>query len=78
MLRRARRVSRATMDQEARVTELEIQLAHQQHLLSELNDALVHQQQELDRVSTELSRLQELVSAMLQLDPSDDTKPPHY
>ena len=43
------------MDQ--RVTELEIAVSHQQHLLDELNDVVLSQQKQLDELTRELQRL---------------------
>jgi len=64
-----------------RITDLEIQLTHQQHQVEELNDLMYRQQQEIDALTLELRRIKEqlqIVLPSLVREPEDETPPPHY
>ena len=63
------------------ITELEIQLTHQQQQVEELNDLMYRQQQEIDTLTIELRRIKEqlqIVLPSLVREPEDETPPPHY
>jgi SlyX protein len=69
-------------DLEDRVTELEVQLAHTQHLFDQLNAVVTEQAIKIDRISRAIGKLRESVDDLKhkseeKLDPLDD-KPPHY
>ena len=64
---------------EARLTDLEIQSAHQDQVIEDLNTTITDQWKELDR----LRRLVEKMAAMLEdleadRPPPANRKPPHY
>ncbi len=64
-----------------RVTDLEIQLTHQQLMVEELNVLVYGQQQEIDRLATELRQIKEqlqIVLPSLTREPADEEPPPHY
>jgi len=66
---------------EKRLTELEVQLAHQSATVDELNDVVAKQWQEIDRLKKQLTRLTgrlEQVEDTLPKDASQDQPPPHY
>lgn len=69
------------MDQDARLTELEIRFSHQDRYLQELNDIVVSQQKTIDRLEKEILDLKR--SANQEAGVSNqrtlkDDKPPHY
>ena len=64
-----------------RVTELEIQLTHQQRQVDELNELVYGQQQIIDRLAGELQQIKEqlqLALPSLVKGPEEETPPPHY
>ncbi|VAV89570.1 hypothetical protein MNBD_ALPHA08-2086 [hydrothermal vent metagenome] len=66
---------------ETRITELEVQLAHQSATVDELNDMVAKQWQEIDWLKKQLTRLTgrlEQVEQTLPKGPADDQPPPHY
>jgi len=66
---------------ETRITELEVQLAHQSTTVDELNDMVAKQWQEIDRLKKQLTRLTgrlEQVEQTVPKGPADDQPPPHY
>ena len=66
---------------ETRITELEVQLAHQTATLDELNDMVAKQWQEIDWLKKQLTRLtgrMESVEQSLPKGATDDQPPPHY
>ncbi len=66
---------------ETRITELEVQLAHQSATVDELNDMVAKQWQEIDGLKKQLARLigrLEQVEQSVPKGPSDDQPPPHY
>ena len=68
----------------ARVTELEIRNAYQEHTIAQLNDALISQQRQIDALVTQTKMLAERLAQQHQQ--SDDAapyspeeeRPPHY
>ena len=66
---------------EERLTDLEIQLTHQQRLVAELNELVYGQQQVIDRLNRELYQIKEqlqLVLPSLVSSPEEESPPPHY
>ncbi len=68
------------MSDEARITELEIALAHQTHTVEELSSEMATQNQRIERLE---KTLKALVQRLLELEDSaapgaEITKPPHY
>jgi SlyX protein len=64
-----------------RITDLEIQLTHQQHQVEELNELVYRQQQEIAALTFELRQIKDqLQSAFPSLTrgPGDEDPPPHY
>lgn len=66
----------------ARLTELEIQLAHQQRVCEQLNEVVVEHTQQMMRYERILLRLEEQLKLVReqrkeQFDPREE-KPPHY
>jgi SlyX protein len=64
-----------------RITDLEIQLTHQQQQVEELNDLMYRQQQEIDALTLELRRIKEqlqIVLPSLVRETEDEAPPPHY
>ncbi|MHC4886815.1 MAG: SlyX family protein [Planctomycetota bacterium] len=64
-----------------RVTRLEELSAYREQLVDELNQVVITQANTIDRLSTDLKRLQEQVKAVmpsLTLAPEEDSPPPHY
>ncbi|MCB0349274.1 MAG: SlyX family protein [Bdellovibrionales bacterium] len=59
-----------------RITDLEIKLAHQDHLLEQLNDVIYQQQKKLDDVEKMLKLLHTKISND-NINQGDE-KPPHY
>ena len=67
---------------ESRVTELEIQLAHQQRICEQLNEVVVEHTQQMMRYERVILRLEEQIKLVReqrkeQFDPREE-KPPHY
>ncbi len=65
-----------------RVTELEIQLAHQQRMCEQLNEVVVEHTQQLMRYERVLIRLEDQIKLVREqrkeaFDPHQE-KPPHY
>jgi uncharacterized coiled-coil protein SlyX len=70
---------RANMDD--RLTELEIQLTHQQRQVDELNELVYRQQQIIASLSAQLGQIKEqlqMVLPSLIKEPEEETPPPHY
>ena len=63
------------------ITDLEIQLTHQQHQVEELNELVYHQQHQIDTLTSELRQIKEqlqIVLPSLVKNPEEETPPPHY
>ena len=65
---------------ETRVTDLEIQLTHQERTIDELNEVVTDQQRLLRKMETELAMVREqlLVAPSLVKETVDEEPPPHY
>jgi SlyX protein len=65
-----------------RITELEMQLAHTQHLLDQLNQVVTQQATKIDRLSNVIERLNRQIDDLKVSDDDKrdllDEKPPHY
>ena len=64
-----------------RITELEVQLSHQNATIDELNDVVARQWHEIDLLKKKMSRLTgrlEQVEDSAPKGPADDQPPPHY
>lgn len=67
---------------EQRITELEVQVAHTQHLVDQLNSVVTAQAKQIDRMTRTIGQLQQRIEDLKfksepQRDPLDE-KPPHY
>lgn len=66
---------------DSRITELEVQLAHQSATVDELNDMVAKQWHEIDRLKKQMTRMTgrlESVEQTLPKGAADDQPPPHY
>jgi SlyX protein len=64
-----------------RITDLEIQLTHQQHQIEELNDLVYCQQQQIDVLNAEFRQVKEQLQmglASLGRESGEEEPPPHY
>lgn len=64
-----------------RITDLEIQLTHQQNQVEELNSLVYSQQMQIDSLSTELKQIKEQLQIALPSlvrSPEEEAPPPHY
>ena len=64
-----------------RITELEIQLTHQQHRIEELNEFVYLQQQQIDALTAELRQVKEQLQMGLSSigrGSGEEDPPPHY
>ena len=63
------------------ITDLEIQMTHQQHQVEELNELVYRQQQQIAALTSELRRIKEqlqIVLPSLVKETEEETPPPHY
>ncbi|GAB6042318.1 SlyX family protein [Endothiovibrio diazotrophicus] len=65
---------------EDRLIELETRIAFQEGTLQELNEVLIEQRNEIDRLRSEVERLQERVKAFAAspVEGGREPPPPHY
>jgi SlyX protein len=67
---------------EARLTDLETIISHQQKLIEDLNDVVIDLQKRIDVLPREISRLSDEIRVTRQLSAEirrpEDEKPPHY
>jgi uncharacterized coiled-coil protein SlyX len=63
---------------EARVTELEIQLTHQQRFVDELNQEMVAARLEVDSLRRKVDQLEHLLKTLTEPEAPSNEKPPHY
>ena len=66
------------MESDARITELEILLAHQQRLLEELNTVVIEQSGAITKLNGDVERLKDQLIQLLQAEPLENAKPPHH
>lgn len=71
-----------SVSHEKRITELEIQLAHTQHLLEQLNEVVTQQASKVDRMTRLMATMQENLDDLKYKTEEKrdllDEKPPHY
>jgi SlyX protein len=63
------------------ITDLEIQLTHQQHQIEELNELVYCQQQQLDALTAEFRQVKEQLQmglSSLNRESGEEDPPPHY
>jgi len=63
------------------ITDLEIQLTHQQQQVEELNELVYQQQQQIAVLTSEVRRIKEqlqIVLPSLVKETEEDAPPPHY
>lgn len=63
------------------ITDLEIQLTHQQQQVEELNELVYQQQQQIATLTSELRQIKEqlqIVLPSLVKETGEETPPPHY
>lgn len=63
------------------ITDLEIQLTHQQKQVEELNELMYRQQQQIDALTSELRQIKEqlqIVLPSLVKETEEEAPPPHY
>lgn len=69
-------------DNQAKIVELEIQIAHVQRLYEQLNEVVTEQAMKADRAQQRLVAMEEQITRLKEKPqaPSDpvDEKPPHY
>ncbi len=74
-------MNKSVEELEARVNDLECQVAFQEQTIDELNDALSQQQLQLSRMQEQMtlmiSKIKSLSGSHLA-DQSEETPPPHY
>ena len=70
-----------TNKDDERITNLEIQLAHQTATIDELNDVVADQWREIDQLKKYLKNMNNRIELIEESAPdseSDDQPPPHY
>ncbi len=67
-------------DDKTRLTDLEIQLAHQSSTIDELNDTIIKQWNLIDRLTRKVNQLSERMEIVEDAAAPETavTKPPHY
>ena len=65
---------------EERLTDIEVALAHDRHMIEELNEALVDANKEIARLTQRLATLERMVAGINDLvtGAPPNEKPPHY
>jgi len=66
---------------DARITDLEIRLTHQESTLEELNDTIIHQQRDIDKLQRGIIALTDQLRSLQQSPAApqgEETPPPHY
>lgn len=69
------------MNIEDRITELEIQFAHQDNIISDLNDVIISQQNTIATLESRLLKVESVAnnsSSSEIKDISEEPPPPHY
>jgi len=78
LLHRRRKGIDGAMSDTDRITELEIQLAHQGKMIEEMSDVIHSQGQELTRVNRQLRLLLERAAEDEAASPAANVRPPHW
>jgi len=66
---------------EQRLTDMEMLIMHQGHIIDQLNEVVTAQQHSIDRLIGELKTIKEYLRGMNASDnrlPSEEEPPPHY
>ena len=66
---------------EQRLTDMEMLIMHQGHVIEQLNEVVTLQQNSIDRLLTELQAIKEYLRGLNTSDnllPSEEEPPPHY
>jgi SlyX protein len=66
---------------EQRLTDMEMQIMHQGHVIDQLNEVVTLHQASIDRLSMELKLIKEHLKGVLSSQnrlPSEEEPPPHY
>jgi len=66
---------------EQRLTDMEMLIMHQGHVIEQLNEVVTAQQQSIDRLMKELKIIKDHLRGMTSSDnrlPSEEEPPPHY
>lgn len=69
------------MNIEERVTELEIQLTHQENTIADLNNVILSQQKTIDSLESRFLKIDSAIKSVSLSninDPSEESPPPHY
>ncbi len=64
-----------------RITDIEIQLMHQENTIQQLNEVVAEQQLAIDKLKTDIRRIMEhlqTISPSLVRDAREEEPPPHY
>jgi SlyX protein len=65
------------MDDQSRVTELEMRLAHQEKAIADLNDVVLAQWRKIEALERQLARMNQEMQN-LESGPVPVDRPPHY
>lgn len=66
---------------EQRLTDMEMLIMHQGHVIDQLNEVVTQQQKAIDHLLTELKHVKEHLRGLnlsLNRSPSEEEPPPHY
>jgi uncharacterized coiled-coil protein SlyX len=66
---------------EERITDIEIQLMHQENTIQQLNEVITMQQQAIEKMQTDIRLIMEhlrSLSPSVVRDASEEEPPPHY
>ncbi len=64
-----------------RITDIEIQLMHQENTIQQLNEVITVQQQAIEKMQSDIRRIMEhlrSISPSVVRDASEEEPPPHY
>ncbi len=64
-----------------RITDIEIQLMHQENTIQQLNEVIADQQQAIEKLQADVKRIVEhlrTITPSLVRDASEEEPPPHY
>jgi uncharacterized coiled-coil protein SlyX len=64
-----------------RITDIEIQLMHQENTIQQLNEVITSQQQAIEKLQLDIRRIMEhlrSISPSVVRDASEEEPPPHY
>ncbi len=64
-----------------RITDIEIQLMHQENFMQQLNEVVTMQQQALEKLQTDIKQIKEqlqMIAPSVVRNASEEEPPPHY